>query len=163
MSNKIYFATKHDKIIIPSKRDEDGAYDLYADLYGLDYLKIEPFTSKMVPTGLYSAFDKKYRIVFQERGSTGIRNIKINAGLVDSGYRGEWIVLLYNANPVPLYIFNEMPLTPEPDAIYYPCDKAICQAKVEIVPKVKIEVVSAKELSEMKSNRGDGMLGSSGK
>jgi len=167
MSDKIYFARKHDGIKIPSKRDEDGAYDIYADMKDIQIIEIPPFSSIMIKTGLYSAFDKKYRFVFQERGSTGIKNLKVNAGLIDSGFRGEWIVILYNMNKLPVFIYrdedNPDVNTARNDVIFYPSSKAICQAKREEVPEDEIIELTLEELLKIESERGSGMLGSSGK
>lgn len=49
------------------------------------------------------------------------------------------------------------------DAKVYPYEKAICQAIVVPVPKMKVTEISYKELQNIKSERGNGALGSSGK
>lgn len=145
--NNIYFAKLNENAIIPSKRDEDGAYDIYACIDD-SVIILEPGEIIMVPTGIVSAFSPKYRIVFQERGSNGIKGLKVNAGLIDSGYRDEWIVILNNVS-------NEV--------IKYPTEKAICQAKVQRVPEVNIVETTYDKILLFESERGDGKLGSSGK
>ena len=45
----------------------------------------------------------------------------------------------------------------------YPYEKAICQAMVIPVPRLNIEEISYEELQNIKSDRGIGALGSSGK
>ena len=115
------------------------SYDIYACI-DENYIILQPGEIKMIPTGLISAFDPKYRIVFQERGSTGIKGLKVNAGLIDSGYRGEWVVILNNVS-------NK--------EITYPTNKAICQAKVQFVPKINI-VKNTDEISSFVSERGTG-------
>ena len=145
--DNIYFAKIKENAIIPSKRDEDGAYDIYSCIEE-DVIRLQPGEIKMIPVGIISAFSPKYRIVFHERGSTGIKGLKVNAGLIDSGYRGEWIVILNN-------ISNK--------EIEYPTTKAICQAKVQEVPKVNIVETTKEEVLSFESERGDGKLGSSGK
>ena len=169
MSDKVYFARRHDGVKLPSKRDEDGAYDIYADMIDgdmqeIEYIYIEPHESVMIKTGLYSAFDKKYRFVFHERGSTGVKNLKVNAGLIDSGFRGEWIVILFNNNDHPIYISHydlsfDLPI----NAVFYPASKAICQAMLDEVPVVDITELTLEDLLKIESERGSGMLGSSGK
>lgn len=47
--------------------------------------------------------------------------------------------------------------------IFYPYEKAICQALLLPVPKIDIEEISYKELQKIESERGVGMLGSSNK
>lgn len=145
--DKIYFAKIKDKAIIPSKRNEDGAYDIYGCI-DQDFITIQPGEIQMIPTGIVSAFNPKYRVVFQERGSTGIKGLKVNAGLIDSGYRGEWVVILNNVS-------NK--------EIVYPVTKAICQAKIQEVPKVEIIETTYEEILSFASERGEGKLGSSGK
>ena len=49
------------------------------------------------------------------------------------------------------------------NSIIYPKSKAICQALLLPVPKVNVEEVTYDELLKIKSERGNGMLGSSGK
>lgn len=165
-SQEVFFAKKHIDVKLPSKRDEDGGYDIYADMRDCEVVRIEPFSNVIIPTGIFSAFDSKYRFVFQERGSSGVKNLKVNAGLIDSGFRGEWMVILYNMNTKPVLIYKEgiekVILDPE-NFIMYPSSKAICQAKLEEVPKPKVSEISLDDLLNIESERGSGMLGSSGK
>lgn len=165
MNTTIKFAKVHPEAKIPSKRDEDMGYDIYACFEEKEMI-IPPFTSKLIPTGIATACDKEWGIVFRERGSTGVKNLKINAGVIDSGFRGEHFVCLYNGNNKPMCITkNEMPdgSRANPYMIYYPYSKAIAQMLVLPVPKVTIKEVSYEELKNIESERGDGALGSSNK
>jgi dUTP pyrophosphatase len=165
MVANIKFAKVHPDAKIPTKRVEDAAMDIYA-CFDLDWIGIEPHTSKLIPTGIASAFDPDWAVVFRERGSTGVKNMKINAGVIDSGFRGEYFVSIYNGNDVPLYITKYMngEQAPEPkNAILYPYSKAIAQALVVPIPEVNIHEISYSELKEIPSERGVGMIGSSGK
>jgi dUTP pyrophosphatase len=165
MVANIKFAKVHPDAKIPTKRAEDAAMDIYA-CFDLDWIGIEPHTSKLIPTGIASAFDPDWAVVFRERGSTGVKNMKINAGVIDSGFRGEYFVSIYNGNDVPLYITKYMngEQAPEPtNAILYPYSKAIAQALVIPIPEVNIQEISYSELKEIPSERGVGMIGSSGK
>lgn len=161
----IKFAKTKPDAKIPTKRLEDAALDIYA-CFEEDWVEIPPHTSKLIPTGIASAFGPEWAIVFRERGSTGTKNMKINAGVIDSGFRGEYFVSLYNGNDVPVYIakyLNGEQAPEKSDAIIYPYDKAIAQALVVPVPEVEIEETSYTELKNIPSERGSGMIGSSGK
>ena len=163
MIANIKFAKVHPSAKIPSKRKEDAALDLYA-CFDEDWIRIDPLSSKLIPTGIASAFCSDWAVVFRERGSTGVKNMKINAGVIDSGYRGEYFVSIYNGNKAPLYITKYMDgeQAPEPkNAILYPYSKAIAQALVIPVPDVEIEEISFEELESIESERGNGALGSS--
>ena len=162
---EIKFAKTHPNATIPTKRIEDAGFDIYPCI-DEDWIGIPPHSSKLIPTGIASAFDHNWAIVFRERGSTGVKNMKINAGVIDSGFRGEYFVSLYNGNDAPLYITKYMDgeQSPEPkNAILYPYSKAIAQALVIPVPEVEIEEISYEELKAIPSERGTGKLGSSNK
>lgn len=160
----LYFAKKNNTVKIPSKRDNDGAYDIYANFEN-DAISIKSFESLLVPTGLYSAFSNKYVMLFRERGSTGIKNLKINAGVIDSNYRGEIFVLIYNGNEKEVVIAKDVDYIREyfPDSIAYPYEKAICQAIMVEVPRLEVQEISLNQLQNIDSDRGTGALGSSGK
>lgn len=167
MIANIKFAKVRPEAKIPTKRKEDAGFDLYAYLEEYeDWICIPPHSSKLIPTGIASTFDSNWAIVFRERGSTGVKNMKINAGVIDSGFRGEFFISLYNGNDAPVYITKYMDgeQAPEPkNAILYPCSKAIAQALVIPVPKVNVEEISYEELKNIPSERGMGALGSSNK
>lgn len=165
MVANVKFARVHPDARIPVKRREDAGYDLFAcfDNY---WLEIPPFESRLVPTGIASAIDKDWAFILRERGSTGVKNIKVSAGVIDSGFNGPWFVCIYNGNKVPLFISKigetgEMsPLTEHPNAILYPYDKAIAQALLIPVPNANIEVVDYEEIQNRNTARGCGQLGS---
>lgn len=161
----IKFAKVKEGAVVPSKRDEDVGLDIYA-CFEEDWIEIPPHTSKLIPTGIASAFDKEWGVVFRERGSTGVKNLKVNAGVIDSGFRNEWFVSLYNGNDVSIYITKFMNGEQSPEdknAILYSYDKGIAQAIVIPVPSVTSKEISYDELKEIESERGMGMLGSSNK
>ena len=165
MDAVIKFAKVKEGAVVPSKRDEDVGFDIYA-CFEEDWIEINPHTSKLIPTGIASAFDKEWGVVFRERGSTGVKNIKVNAGVIDSGFRNEWFVSLYNGNDVSVYITKFMNGEQSPEdknAILYSYEKGIAQALLIPVPKTEIVEVSYDELKEIESERGMGMLGSSNK
>ena len=158
----IYFAKVKEDAIIPSKRLEDGAFDIYA-CFEEGYKVILPHETLLIPTGLASAFSSEYVAILKERGSTGTKGMGQRAGVVDSGYRGEWFVPITNHNDKPLVILKETCLENFHDAIIYPYEKAISQCIMVRVPQLGVTEVSYEELLKFESERGAGSLGSSGK
>lgn len=159
----IYFAKVRPTAKIPTKREEDGCYDLYAD-FNENELIIPPHKVVLVSTGIASVFSSKYRIGFRERGTNTKANLEVMAGQIDSGFRGEYFVALQNNNNIPVEIsksIKEFEITE--DYIRMPYSKAICQFAIEEVPQVNVEEITYNELLTFKSERGIGCLGSSGK
>lgn len=171
MNTVIKFAKVHPDAKIPSKRDEDMGFDIYA-CFDEDYIMIYPHETRLIPTGIASACDSDYGIVLKERGSTGSKGIAIRCGIIDSGFRNEWFVCLTNTTDTILFIskLSEDDLSRKTvdywcyeDPLIYPYEKAIAQALVIPVPKVKVEEIGYEELKDIPSERGMGQLGSSNK
>lgn len=101
--NDLYFAKLRPDAIIPTKREEDAGYDIYP-CFEEELLVIKPGETKLIPTGIASAFHKSKYIQIEERSSTGSKGIKKSAGVIDSGYRGEWKIAITNASNVSLII-----------------------------------------------------------
>ena len=151
-SQKIYFAKTREGAIIPSKRVEDGAFDIYA-CFDEDFIEIAAHETKMISTGLASAFTTDYVAILKERGSTGTKGMGQRAGVVDSGYRGEWFVPVTNHNDKPLVIIKSSYQEIErfKDAIIYPYEKAISQCVMVEVPKLSVEEISYEGLLKIES------------
>lgn len=168
-ADDLYFAKVKTGARIPEKREEDAGYDIYA-CFDEDFIIIPPHTTKMIPTGIASAMHPTKCIQLEERGSTGSKGIKRSAGVIDSGYRGEWFVALTNTNSKDLIVSKipEAALYGKVTGItapwiFYPYNKAICQAIVHEVPVMNVQEVSLDDLQNIKSDRGVGKLGSSEK
>lgn len=173
-NNIIKFAKLRNDVIIPSRIDENAGYDVYAN-FEEDYMIIYPHETKMIPTGLISAFSSDYVAILKERGSTGSKGFGQRCGVIDSGYRGEWFVPLTNHNDYPIVIAKEgvkekdycVALTGHKDItmnhIIYPYEKAITQIIMLPVPKLDVEEVTVEEIKAISSQRGEGCLGDSGK
>lgn len=163
LDNQIYFAKISPNAIIPTKRDEDGCYDLYACFDDYEII-IPPHTVKLISTGIASAFNPKYRIALRERGSNTKSNLSVMAGQIDSGYRNGYFVALHNNNDIPVEITKSVvEVEKTTDFIRVPYSKAICQFAIEEVPVMTIQEIPYKDLLEMGSERGIGSLGSSNK
>lgn len=159
----IQFAKLRPGAVIPSKREEDSDYDLYACFDEEEFI-IPAFSTRLIPTGLISAFDSTLGVKFEERGSNTKWCGIVQAGVIDSGYRGEWLCAMYNGNPVPVHITK---VTDEvqrlPDRVLVPYGKAICQFHVRQILPAQVLERTADEILSLKSERGVGRLGSSGK
>ena len=166
MNTTVKFAKVRPTAIIPTKRDEDAGFDIYADFED-DFIIIDPHTTTLIPTGIASACNTDYCFILKERGSTGTKGIAQRCGVIDSGYRNEWFVPITNTTNKKIAIVKK-----DADYIFmrntsgytiYPYEKAIAQALIVPVPKVNIEELTYNELKEITSDRGMGALGSSGK
>lgn len=161
--DKLYFAKLRDTAKIPTKRDEDGCYDIYADFGEAAYV-IPPHESVLIPTGICSAFDKKYRLAVRDRGSNTKSHLHTIAGQIDSGYRGEIFVALVNTSNMVVILDKEVVEVQQVDnTLMVPYTKAIGQLALEYVPMVEVEELPLKSLQSIPSERGAGKLGSSGK
>ena len=174
----IKFAKVNPNAIIPSKRDEDMGFDIYA-CFDEDYIVIKPHETKLIPTGLASAGSSEYGFLLRERGSPGSKGIALMAGVIDSGYRNEWFVGLTNTTEKTLFIsklseeetyksyyddvIDDIFVDLISTSFVYPYSKAIAQALIIEVPKTEVEEISYDELKEIQSERGLGKLGSSNK
>lgn len=161
---EIKLAKVREGAIIPSyATDGAGWLDVYACFDEYEII-IPAHTCKLVPTGIISSFPKNYRIGLYERGSNTKSGLIVQAGRIDSDYRGEWFVALYNSNDVPVEITKGVTeVEHTEDFIRVPYTKAICQMAVEIVPNVDVIEVDDTEIECDITERGAGCLGSTGK
>lgn len=163
--NDLYFAKAKEGAVIPTRSFPSAGYDVYA-CFDEDYLVINSHETKLVPTGIASAFSNDYVAILKERGSTGSKGMGERAGVVDADYRGEWFACISNHNNVPIVIAKEnieLPLLYK-NAIVYPYKKAICQALLIPVPKFTEYEITYDDLkNNFVTERGDGCLGSSRK
>lgn len=146
---------------VPTKREEDGGYDIYPS-FAEDEFIIEPLETKLVPTGIATAFDKDKVALLRERGSTGTRGMSLKAGVIDSGYRGEWFVAINNTSDKTLVISKNVN---RPFVMgnyqFYPYIKGIAQFTLVKSYHENPEVVE--DINQFESERGKGKLGSSNK
>ena len=170
MIANIKFAKVKPNARTPIKGDEGNMCFDFFPCFDEDFIEIRPFEVKLIPTGIATAFDSDWGLVFRERGSTGKINLKVNSGVIDANYRGQIFAALLNCNKDKSIFISKFgptgeqsPLTEHPNAILYPYEKAICQGMLLPVPHVDLEEISFEELQNIPSTRGDGCLGSSGR
>tara|TARA_B110000444_G_C18520514_1_gene446470 strand:+ start:235 stop:672 length:438 start_codon:yes stop_codon:yes gene_type:complete len=108
---------------------------------------VQPKTSYLIPTGLSLAFSNNYEVQIRPRSGLAAKsNISVlnTPGTIDSDYRGEIKVIIYNHG-------NENFVVENKDRI----------AQMVLTPVIKMEFEETKELPE--TIRGKGGFGSTGK
>jgi len=171
--NEILWCKRKEGAIIPSKREEDAGYDIYA-CFDEAIIVIPSLENALIPTGISSAMHPSKMARLAERGSTGKCNMGIGAGVIDSGYRGEWFVMVRNLNDRPLIISNveegriqrglaDMGFEDFDSYVFYSTKKAIAQALIQEVPVMNSREESEYDLSKYSSERGETNLGASNK
>ena len=101
--NELCFAKIRETARVPSKKDEDAGFDFYAD-FAEEFFVIGAGETRPVPTGIAAAFSSKFYAQVEERSSMAKLGIKKSGGVMDSGYRGEYLIMLYNTNKKPFII-----------------------------------------------------------
>tara|TARA_Y100000996_G_C22034844_1_gene442463 strand:+ start:29 stop:466 length:438 start_codon:yes stop_codon:yes gene_type:complete len=110
-------------------------------------IELKPGTSCLVSTGLSLAFSKEYEIQIRPRSGLAAKNnisILNTPGTIDSDYRGELKIILFNHGSQNFMIKNN--------------DRV---AQMVLVPIIKMELEETNELP--KTIRGEGGFGSTGK
>lgn len=136
----------HEDSIIPTKgTNESAGYDLYAYL-DEDKISLNPGETKMINIGISLEIPKGYFAgIFARSGIASKRNLRPAncTGVIDSDYRGELRVPIYNDSDKVQYIENKERV-----------------AQMIILPYLDVEFNIKDELSE--SNRSDEGFGSTG-
>ena len=110
-------------------------------------INLKPGNSCLIPTGLSVAFPKEYEIQIRPRSGLAAKNnisVLNTPGTIDSDYRGELKIILFNHSNKNFIINNN--------------DRV---AQMVLTPIIKIELEEINELPE--SVRGKGGFGSTGK
>ena len=110
-------------------------------------INLRPGKSCIIPTGLSVAFSNKYEIQIRPRSGLAAKNnisVLNTPGTIDSDYRGELKIILFNHGSKNFIINNN-------DRI----------AQMVLTPVVKMELEETNDLPE--SIRGEGGFGSTGK
>ena len=125
----------------------NGASGMDLMAYVTKPINVKPKTSSLVPTGISVAFSKDYEIQIRPRSGLAAKNeisVLNTPGTVDSDYRGEIKVIIYNHGNKDFTINNG-------DRI----------AQMILAPVIKMELEETNELPD--TIRGDGGFGSTGK
>lgn len=125
----------------------DGASGMDLMAYIEKPINLEPGKSCLVPTGLSVAFPKEYEIQIRPRSGLAAKNnisVLNTPGTIDSDYRGEIKIILFNHGTENFIIKNN--------------DRV---AQMVLTPIIKMKLEETNELP--KSIRGEGGFGSTGK
>lgn len=129
--------------IMPSFAHPPG--DAGMDLFSVETVNIPPGEIKRINTGISTEFSEDYvGLILDKSGLASNHGLKNMGGVMDAGYRGEWIVNLINLS--------------DKD---YLVEKGHKVAQVVFYKIEHPEIQEVTELSE--SSRGHGRFGSTGK
>lgn len=155
--------------VIPTKRNEDVGYDLYAirKPEASAYIVLMPGATHLFHTGLASVLAPGTWIEFKERSSTAKYGLSLRSGVIDSGYRGEWCIRRTNCSDTPIAFSWEdgIEKSLNGDEVVFPAKtKALAQFVVhKVQPSSVYEINSAEFEACAPTERGAGGWGSSGK
>ena len=138
---------KTNKEVITPKYKTDGSSGVDLSAFLEKKVVIKPNSSELIPTGLQVAIPEELEIQIRPRSglaakeSIGVLN---SPGTIDSDYRGELKIILFNHGDENFIINNN--------------DRV---AQMVLTPTLKMELEETNELPE--SIRGEGGFGSTGK
>lgn len=129
--------------------------DLGFDLFALDTVVMQAGQTVAAKTGVACQFPEGWGAILKPRSSQGKAGVDIFGGVVDSGYRGELIVLLHNTNTSE---YDNGHLVQDGTVIYEAGNKIAQMVLVQVFPGAVEETTILDE-----TVRGDKGFGSSGK
>ena len=144
--SKVLIKKLDPSVKLPSYKSE-GASGMDLTAFLKKSMTIKPKTSSLIPTGISIAFSKDYEIQIRPRSGLAVKNnisVLNTPGTIDSDYRGEIKIIIYNHGNEDFEINNG-------DRI----------AQMVLVPVMKIELEETDILPE--TLRGKGGFGSTGK
>ena len=143
---KVFIKKLNPSVQLPSYKTS-GASGMDLMAFIKEPIELKPGKSCLVPTGLSVAFSEEYEIQIRPRsGLAAKKNISVlnTPGTIDSDYRGELKIILFNHGSENFMINNN-------DRI----------AQMVLTPIIKMELEEKNELPE--TIRGEGGFGSTGK
>ena len=138
---------KSNKEAITPKYKTDGSSGVDLSAFLEKKVVIKPNSSELIPTGLQVAIPEELEIQIRPRSGLAAKNnisVLNSPGTIDSDYRGELKVILYNHGNNEFFVKNE-------DRI----------AQMVLVPVIKATFEEVNDLPE--TIRGEGGFGSTGK
>ena len=151
MHNYIFIKKLDSNAKMPTRaHDNDAGWDLYC----IEEVTINGGERKTIKTGISLAMPDNWRGLIWPRSGLAVKNgVDVLAGVIDSGYRGEVKVCLFNST-IPLPLFE----TAQDVAVSFKAGDKIAQILFEKIDDVLL--VETDTLSE--TDRGEKGFGSSG-
>ncbi|HUT86251.1 MAG TPA: dUTP diphosphatase [Elusimicrobiales bacterium] len=125
---------------LPNRAHEN---DSGADLFTLCDITIMPHMSTKIPTGICIALPEKTSGLVWGKSSLESKGLKVVAGLIDAGYRGEVLVCMFNLTNEPIKLTKGQKI-----------------AQLLVMPTYYPKFKTSDTLPD--SNRGEGGFGSTG-
>tara|TARA_B110000914_G_scaffold190771_1_gene176884 strand:- start:98 stop:535 length:438 start_codon:yes stop_codon:yes gene_type:complete len=143
---KVLIKKLNPKVELPAYKS-NGASGMDLMAFIEEPIKIAPNSSYLVPTGLSVAFSEDYEAQIRPRSGLAAKNsitVLNTPGTIDSDYRGEIKIILFNHGKEDFIINNK--------------DRV---AQIILTPVIKMEFEETNELPD--TLRGEGGFGSTGK
>lgn len=141
MNVDVKFKPLHNDVQLPTYAHEG---DAGMDMYAREHRTLEQGEPYVFRMGFASEFPYGWVALFQDRGSMGKRGVRVLGGVLDAGYRGEWMVTLINLTDKEIVI-----------------NKGDRIAQVLFMPVATATVIEVHEVED--SSRGEGRFASTGK
>jgi len=94
MSRKLFVKRLHENAVLPTRASAEAAG---LDLYALQDTNIIPFSNNLVSTGISVIIPYGYYGRIAPRSSVSVKTgLLVNAGVIDSDYRGEIKIVFQN-------------------------------------------------------------------
>ena len=143
---KVLIKKLHPEVQIPAYKT-NGASGMDLMAFIKEPIILKPRTSCLVPTGIAVAFPEEFEIQIRPRSGLAAKNsisVLNTPGTIDSDYRGEIKIILFNHGNIDFKINNN-------DRI----------AQMILTPVIKMQLDEVEDLPE--TVRGEGGFGSTGK
>jgi dUTP pyrophosphatase len=143
MIDQVNYSLTFEAVVNGCKFKAPRIGDVGYDIYSNERMYIAPSNRVLVPTGLYLEIPIGVFGLIKDRSSMALKQLYVNAGIIDPNYRGEILVALENRGKE-----------------YQTVEKADRVAQMIFLPYFTPSPVCITELSD--TERGEGGFGSTG-